>query len=306
MSRLSELCELPAWRVLNDAAISSFGFIESALENRLVFAESKEALALALKAEGISAVLTTPEFASAVAASDRGLVVTEQPRRLFVEAHNWIATHTDFYGTPAPTFIDSLAYVAASAYVDPVGVVIGPGSRIEARAVILTGTEIGANVTVQSGAVLGGEGFQCMRFTGAMIDCAHVGKLRIGDRTVVMANAVVAKAVFRQYTTVGADCRVGNTAFVSHNCHIGSRCLIGHGAVVAGNCVIGDGVTIGPGATCADRIVVGSGATITMGSVVTAHVPSETRVTGNFAMPHGQFKNMMKMAMDEQDSSRKQ
>ncbi len=306
MKRLSELCDLPTWRVLNDVAITSFGFIESAIENRLVFAESKDTLALALRGDGVSAVLTTPELASAVPASGRGLVVAEQPRRLFVDAHNWIATHTDFYGTPAPTFIDPLAYVAASAHIDPVGVVIGPGSRVEARAVILTGTEIGANVTVQPGAVLGGEGFQCMRFADDVIDCAHVGKLRIGDRTVVMANAVVAKAVFRQHTTIGADSRIGNTAFISHNCQVGTRCLIGHGAVVAGNCVIGDGVTIGPGAICTDRIVIGNGATITLGAVVTTHVPSETRVTGNFAMPHGQFKNFMKVAMDEQDTSEKQ
>lgn len=302
MRRLSELCNLPTWQVVNDATIYSFGFVESALNNRLIFAESRETLALALKADGVSAVLTKPEFASAVMASGRGLLVAEQPRRLFVDAHNWIATNTDFYGAPAPTLIDPLANVAASAHVDSVGVVIGPGSRIEARAVILQGTEIGANVVVQPGAVLGGAGFQCMRFADAVIDCIHVGKLRIGDRCVVMANAVVAKAVFRQHTIIGADSRVGNNAFVSHNCQIGTRCLIGHGAVVAGNCVIGDRVTVGPGAVCADRIVIGDGATITMGAVVTTHVAGETRVTGNFAVLHEQFKNIMKTAMDEHDT----
>jgi hypothetical protein len=53
----------------------------------------------------------------------------------------------------------------------------------------------------------------------------HAGRLSIGDRTVVIANAVLARAVFRQATEIGTDCRIGNGAFVSHNCRIGARSL---------------------------------------------------------------------------------
>jgi hypothetical protein len=41
------------------------------------------------------------------------------------------------------------------------------------------------------------------------------------------ANAVLARAVFRQATAIGTDCRIGNGAFVSHNCRAGARRLIG-------------------------------------------------------------------------------
>lgn len=66
------------------------------------------------------------------------------------------------------------------------------------------------------------------------MDFRHAGRLSIGDRTVVIANAVLARAGFRQATEIGTDCRIGNGAFVSSNCRI-SRSLIGHGAVIAGN-----------------------------------------------------------------------
>jgi UDP-3-O-[3-hydroxymyristoyl] glucosamine N-acyltransferase len=289
-----ELATLPEWPVLRDSSINSFGFVESAIDRRIVFAESQLALATALHSSGVGAVITLPMFADEVRASGRGVVVADTPRRRFVEAHNWLAAHTNFYGEPCASRIDASAYVATSAHVDEFGVVVGPGCRLEARSVVLAGTELGAGVIVQAGAVLGALGFQCMRFSDAVIDCIHVGQLRIADRVVVMANAVVAKAVFRQATTIGADCRIGNNAFVSHNCQVGERCLIGHGAVIAGNCVIGQRTVVGPGVTCADRIVVGNDATLTMGAVVTKNVAPHSRVTGNFAVPHDVFKSTTK------------
>ena len=51
----------------------------------------------------------------------------------------------------------------------------------------------------------------------------HAGGLLVGDRAEVMANAVVARAVFRQFTSIGEDCRIGNLAFVSHNVRIGAE-----------------------------------------------------------------------------------
>lgn len=290
---LMEICLMNGWTARTDARVSSFGFIEIPLEGRLVFAMNREKLEAAMVADGVAAVLTEPALAGVAVGTGRGLAVTDDPRRAFLEAHNRLARETGFYGARAPTQVDASASVHPRAHVDETGVVIGPGCRVDAGAIVLEGTQLGADVRVMAGAVLGGDGFQSMRFGEARLDFIHAGRLRVGDRCVIMANAVLARAVFNQATTLGPDCRVGNGAFVSHNCRIGARALVGHGAVIAGNCRIGADVTIGPGAICSDRLSVGDGAKVTLGAVVTGPVPPGERYTGNFAMPHGRFKRMM-------------
>ena len=127
-----------------------------------------------------------------------------------------------------------------------------------------------------------------------MIDVYHAGSVLIGDGTTVMANAVIARAVFKQTTLIGEDCRIGNGAIVSHNCRIGPHSLIGHGSVVAGNTEIGANVVIGPGATCINGISIGDKARVSPGAVVVRPVASGEHVSGNFAMNHRAFVRMRK------------
>jgi UDP-3-O-[3-hydroxymyristoyl] glucosamine N-acyltransferase len=292
MLTLAELCLSNDWTFHRDAQVSSFGFIEIDLERRLVFAIGSDRLEAALAADGVAAVLVDPSLAKAAMQGGRGVAVTRDPRRAFLEAHNKLAREKSLYGLPAPTRIDPSATVHPRAHVDETGVVIGRNCRIDAGAMILEGTELGADVRVMAGAVLGSDGFQSMMFAGTRLDFIHAGRLRIGDRCVVMANAVVARAVFNQATTIGPDCRIGNGAFVSHNCQIAQHTMIGHGAIIAGNCRIGANVTVGPGAVCSDRITVGDDARITLGAVVTRSIERGTKVSGNFAVPHDQFKRV--------------
>jgi hypothetical protein len=105
-----------------------------------------------------------------------------------------LAATSAFCGRPAPTVVDPSAIVDPAAHLDPSGVVIGPGCRIEAHAVVLGGSELGASVRVMPGAALGAEGFQAIRVGDALMDFRHAGRLSIGDRTVVMANAVLRPA----------------------------------------------------------------------------------------------------------------
>jgi len=151
---------------------------------------------------------------------------------------------------------------------------------------VLRGTALAREVRVLPAAVIGGEGFQSLRIDEALLDFHHAGRVEVGERTVVLSNAVIARAVFRQATLIGPDCRIGNGAFVSHNCEIAGGVLVGHGAVIAGNCRVGRDVTIGPRAVCIDRVDIGEGSFMTGGAVVVRHVPPGTRVSGNLAMEH--------------------
>jgi acetyltransferase-like isoleucine patch superfamily enzyme len=101
-----------------------------------------------------------------------------------------------------------------------------------------------------------------------------------------MSNAVVAAAIFHDFTQIGPEVRIGNCAFVSHGVRIGKGSSIGHGAVVAGYVEIGEEVQIGPGATLVNGIRIGHRAHVAIGSVVIGNVEPEQRVAGNFAVGH--------------------
>lgn len=300
MTSLGDLCALGAMVLRRDAPVQSLGFVEIALEGRLVFAASRPFLEQAMATPGIAAIVTLDNLADGLDGHCCGLAVAADPRRAFVDLHNHLATRTDFYGPRRASRISERAFVHPRAHVDETGVVVGEGCRIEAGAVLLSGTTLGADVRIMPGAVLGADGFQTMRFDGdERIDLVHAGGIEIGARTVVMANAVVARAVFRQSTRIGPDCRIGNTSFISHNCVIGAHTLIGHGAIVAGNCSIAGGVTLGPGAVCLDRLSIGEAAFVTAGAVVTKPVGARQRVSGNFAVPHERFLRSVKRSVDE-------
>jgi acetyltransferase-like isoleucine patch superfamily enzyme len=294
MTSLAELCSIQGLDLQRDAEVRSLGFIEIPLDARLVFAVNAAVLDRALSAPSITAILTHRALGCSVTDRRLGLATASDPRRAFVELHNKLVTSTHFYGAPTPTQVDPSAEVHARAHIDEHSVTIGARCRIEAGAVVLQGTRIGTGSRIMSGAVVGSQGFQTMRFEDEVIDFQHAGQVEIGERTVVMANAVIARAVFRQATRIGDDCRIGNGAFVSHNVEVGARTLIGHGAVVAGNCRIGREVTVGPGAVCVDRLNVGERAFVTAGAVVTKSVDPGQRVSGNFAVAHEHFLEVVK------------
>lgn len=295
---LAELCRLGDLVLIKDARIASLGFVDIPLEGRLVFAGSRSFLHGALGTTGIAAILTTAQLAATISDGAIGVACADDPRRAFADLHNALVDTTNFYGEMQPTVVADDVSIHARAFVDDHGVALGRRCRIEAGAVVLRSATLADDVRVMPGAVIGSDGFQVMKFGDDLIDLKHAGGVVLGPRSVVMANAVIARAVFRQSTTIGADCRIGNGAFVSHNVQIGDRTLIGHGAIVAGNCRIGEGVTIGPGAVCLDRLEIGDGAHVTAGAVVTKSVPAGERVSGNFAIPHARLVRAVKAAAD--------
>jgi len=110
--------------------------------------------------------------------------------------------------------------------------------------------------------------------------------VRVHDHVQIFANAVIARAVFRQMTTIGEYSQIGNGAFVSHNVQIGKRCFIGHKSTINGNTSIEDDAWIGPNATISNMLRIGHEAQVSLGAVVIRSVPPKARVTGMTAMDH--------------------
>lgn len=175
------------------------------------------------------------------------------------------------------------------AFVAPRSVRIGPHAVVEPQATVLERSVLETGVVVHAGAVVGGIGFQTSRFADGVLDMVHAGGVWIREGAHVLSHAVVARAVFRQFTTLGAGSRVGNLAFVSHNVQVGDRSFVGHGAVVNGNVTIGPDAWVGPGAVVSHGVRIGARARVTLGAVVVRDVAAGECVSGHFAVDHRQF-----------------
>jgi UDP-3-O-[3-hydroxymyristoyl] glucosamine N-acyltransferase len=282
------LSELPGQRrltMVRDADFKNLGFLFDALPRKLIFVESGRFLSQVRRAGDVACILTNPALAGMLPETP-GLAVSVNPRLEFFEIQRFLVAETHFYGPSRPSEIHRTCLVHPRAWVAESNVNIGPGSSIGPNVVIHEGTTIGARVRIQAGAMLGAEGFQTARHDGDLVQMVHAGGVLIEDDVEIFANAVIARAVFRQRTTVGRFSRIGNGAFISHNVQIGVRTFVGHGAVVNGNTSLGDDVWIGPNATISNLLTISSGARISLGSTVIESVNADAHLTGPVAIQH--------------------
>ena len=275
---LSEIKKIGNLKVIRNGAFDTLGFMSNPQEGMLTFFEDASYGETFLKMKQVSCVITKKELIGRVRGV-KGVAIAKNPRLAFYAVHNDLA-RAGFYWKDFPTVIAKTAKIHPRAVIAPRNVKIGENSIIEANAVILERCLIGKNVQIMAGAVLGSIGLQVTRFGEKVVDMLHAGGIRVCDNVQVMPNAVIAAAVFGQFTNIGKDSRIGNLAFISHNVQMARRCFVGHGAVINGNVTIGKDTWIGPGAVISNNISIGSKAFICLGSTIIDNVPAARRVKG--------------------------
>jgi len=299
------LAEVTRWtsaQLVRDGKFTNLGFVSDPHDAMLTFVEAPQFVTAALATPQTSCLLITPELIEAF--PERvGLAVADDPKQCFFEIHNRLAAETGFYGHDSPSKIHASARLHPRCWVDERNVIIEAGVTVGPNASVLERAFVGAGSVIHSGAVIGSAGFQTSRRPGNPIELTHAGSTEIGPDCHIFANAVIARGLFRQSTRIARGCRIGNGAFVSHNCVLGEEVFIGHGAVVNGNVRIGPSAWIGPGATIVHCIAIGEAAQVSLGATVVRDVQPAVRVTGSLAMEHR--KMLRFMAAVDKGSQRK-
>ena len=267
-----------------DVAVATLGFVSTPLDAMLTFAESAKFLDAAISA-GSHAVIVPRSLRGNVPATV-GALLADQPGAAFWQLHERLLNTTGFYGRDEPTSIHPSAIVDPSARIDPCNVRIGPGTEVGPGCVITGRAEVGENVRIDSGTIIGAAGFQTTHVEGKLVDFSHAGAVVIGDDVRIFSNATIARGLFRQRTILERSCRVGNNAVISHNTRVGAASTIGHGAVINGNVDIGREVWVGPGACVANNVRLGDGGRIDLGATVIGNLRSGEHVGGPPAIDH--------------------
>ena len=154
-------------------------------------------------------------------------------------------------------------------------VVIGHDSVLHANVTIYDDVDIGNNVVMHSGCVIGADGF------GFAIDgeryqkFPQIGRVEIGDFVEIGANSCVDRAALGT-THIGEGSKLDNMVHVGHNCRIGRHVVVAAqtgfsgGVIVDDYAVIGGQVGIGDKARIESHAVLGSGCGILTSKIVRA------------------------------------
>ena len=173
-------------------------------------------------------------------------------------------------GIHPSAIVDPSAQVDASASIGP-GVVIEAGAQIGARVslgahcvvgarssigddgwlaprvTLYHDVRIGQRVVIQSGAVIGGEGFGFANEKGVWQKIAQIGGVTIGDDVEVGANTTIDRGALAD-TLVGNGVKLDNQIMIAHNVQIGDNtamagcCGISGSTKIGRNCMIAGGV----------------------------------------------------------------
>jgi len=286
---LGEIASLVGGEILRGdpaARLSNFASLDQADAGCVSFygnAKYREQLA----ATEAGAVLV-PAVDDLVAPEATALVAVEHP----VLAFDLVVRR---FGVSRPPFVAGVqpgAWVAPDADLDPEsvsvqpnasilnGAKVGRGTRIGAGAVVGEGAvigedcEIGPNVTVcggcvlgdrvilHAGAVIGADGFGFEFIEGRHRKIEQLGIVRIGDDVEIGAATTIDRARFGE-TVIGEGTKIDNQVQIAHNVVIGRHCVIVAQVGIAGSTRIGDYVTlaaqagVGGHLRIADRVTCG-------------------------------------------------
>jgi len=257
-----------------------------------------------------SVVLLPEDYAESSPKNNQLFIKTKNPSRALAKVCRLI--YGQLFSNP-PIGIDAQAFVHESAVIED-GVSIGPfcyigkGVRIGKNTFIESHSHIGENVSIgehcrlypnvkllancqigngvllNSGVVVGSEGYGFEQVGSSHEKIPHLGKVVIEDDVEIGANTCIDRARLEE-TRIGEGTKIDNLVQIGHNVRIGKGCLIVAQVGIAGSVVFEDGVVVGGQAGFAGHLKIGKGAKIAGQAGITKNVEAGAFLKGNPALP---------------------
>ncbi|MDD1795250.1 UDP-3-O-(3-hydroxymyristoyl)glucosamine N-acyltransferase [Enterovibrio makurazakiensis] len=145
---------------------------------------------------------------------------------------------------------------------------LGANTKLWANVSVYHGVQIGASCLVQSGTVIGSDGFGYANDKGRWIKIPQVGTVLIGDRVEIGACTTIDRGALDD-TVISDGVIIDNLCQIAHNVEIGENTAIAGATVIAGSTKIGKHCVFGGACVVNGHIEIADGTTITgMGMVM--------------------------------------
>lgn len=153
---------------------------------------------------------------------------------------------------------------------------IGEGGYLAPRVTLYHDVKIGKRVIVQSGAVIGSEGFGFANDKGKWHKIAQIGGVLIGNDVEIGSNTVIDRGALTN-TTIGNGVKLDNQIQIAHNVEIGDHTAIAACVGISGSTKIGKYCMLAGGVGLVGHINICDNVTFT-GMTMVTHSISEPGV----------------------------
>ena len=229
-------------------------------------------------------------------------VFVDNPRLVFIKIVKLMKDHKDNRkGVSKHAIIADSAKIGRDCYIGDLAIVgdkciVGDNTILDSR-VVLKNSIVGNNCTLQSGSIIGEDGFAFERNNNNMSleKFPHHGKVIIENNVEIFANCSIARGSLIN-TVIEEGTKIDALCHIAHNVHIGKNTQVTAGVVVGGSTVIGDSCWLGLNSTIKHKLKIGNSVIVGSGSSVIHSVEDKDIVAGN---PAKSIKNKITMSDDK-------
>ena len=190
----------------------------------------------------------------------------------------------------AQTVIEAGVSLGAGVHVGR-NVRVGQNSRLMPGVVVHDYCELGQEVILQAGCVIGSDGYGYETTSEGHVRVPQIGKVVIEDFVEVGANSTIDRARFKE-TRIGEGTKIDNLVQIAHNVKIGRNCLIVAQAGVSGSTVLENNVVLGGQSGVAGHLHIGEGVSVAGQSGVSKSLNAGDMVRGTPAFPYLAFQRI--------------
>lgn len=254
-----------------------------------------------------SAMLVSKDFS--VDRNEKTLIHVENPAISFIEVVHLFhpqeppseQIHSSAIISPTAK-IGKNVHIAAHVVLEE-NVCIGDGVRICAGAfigentTINNGTVIHPNVSIyhdiiigkqciiDSGSVIGADGFGLVKDKNRYHKIPHIGRVILKDSVWIGPNCCIDRGTLSD-TVIGEGSKLDNLIHIAHNVQIGKNCAIAGQVGIAGSSILEDNVSLAGQVGIIGHLVIGEGSTVAAKSAVFQSLDPGSFVSGVPARNH--------------------
>ena len=309
-TRLGDLVDSLGGELIGDPEIDITGIapLDAAGPSHITFLSNPKLRAQAADTSAAALILSRQELPQ-LARYLGARVLTDNPYAYFARAAQHfaaLASVAPVAGIHPNAWVDPEATVAATASIGP-GVTIEAGAQIGEHCVIGAGSHIGRNAVIgahtllhprvsflaacrmgergiiQSGAVIGGDGFGFANEGGHWIKIPQMGGVQIGNDVEIGANTTIDRGALED-TVIEDGVKLDNQIQIAHNCVIGAHTAMAGCVGVAGSAKIGRHCTFGGAAMVLGHLTVADNVHVSSGSLVSRSILEPGHYTGFYPL----------------------
>ncbi|MCG8155500.1 UDP-3-O-(3-hydroxymyristoyl)glucosamine N-acyltransferase [Brenneria goodwinii] len=182
---------------------------------------------------------------------------------------------------------------------------IGAGTRLWANVTIYHSVEMGEQCLIQSGAIIGSDGFGYANDRGNWIKIPQLGSVRIGDRVEIGASTTIDRGALDD-TIIGNGVIIDNQCQIAHNVVIGDNTAVAGGVIMAGSLKIGRYCMIGGASVINGHMEICDKVTVTgMGMVMRPITEPGVYSSGIPLQPNKVWRKTAALVMNIDDMSKR-